>query len=95
MCGLPPRVETYRGRTWRRTSHFHGRHLQADLAKLLRNHLRAVGLEAERPELFSSTENRLRMRGHDLRGTFADDQPRERPYGGLGSPTILVTGPAR
>lgn len=40
------------------------------LAELLRSHLRAIGLEQERPELFTTTAERLRIRVHDLRGTF-------------------------
>lgn len=40
------------------------------LAELLRQHLRTIGLEQERPELFTSTEHRHRIRVHDLRGSF-------------------------
>lgn len=45
-------------------------HTQYGMAELLRAHLEAIGLKAERPELFESTETRRRMRVHDLRGTF-------------------------
>ncbi len=48
-----------------------GRTLRGDaLCKLLHKHLRAIGLADERPELFTSTAQRLRIRVHDLRGTF-------------------------
>ncbi len=40
------------------------------LAVLMRSHLEAIGLKAERPELFTTTEERHRIRVHDLRGTF-------------------------
>ncbi len=40
------------------------------LAELLREHLKAIGLDVERPELFENTDQRLNMRAHDLRGTF-------------------------
>lgn len=41
-----------------------------DLAGALREHLRAIGLDNERPELFTSTDRRIMIRVHDLRGTF-------------------------
>ena len=37
---------------------------------MLRAHLAEIGLDRERPELFTSTEHRRKMRVHDLRGTF-------------------------
>ncbi len=37
---------------------------------LLREHLTTIGLDKERPELFTSTAERRRIRVHDLRGTF-------------------------
>jgi len=40
------------------------------LARLLREHLKLVGLEDERPELFTTTPERRRMCVHDLRGTM-------------------------
>ena len=40
------------------------------MAPLLRSHLERIGLKAERPELFESTDQRQRIRMHDLRGTF-------------------------
>ena len=40
------------------------------LALTLREHLARIGLKTERPELFTSTEQRQRIRVHDLRGTF-------------------------
>lgn len=40
------------------------------LAPTLREHLKLIGLDKERPELFESTEERQRIRVHDLRGTF-------------------------
>lgn len=40
------------------------------LAMLLRSHLCAIGLDQERPELFTTTAERQRIRVHDLRGTF-------------------------
>jgi integrase len=40
------------------------------LPALLRDHLRLVGIDRERPELFTSTQQRRRIRVHDLRGTF-------------------------
>lgn len=40
------------------------------LPKVLRVHLRGIGLEQERSELFTTTAERLRIRVHDLRGTF-------------------------
>jgi integrase len=49
----------------------HGRPVQhAHLAARFRRHLEATGLKKERPELFTTTEHRLRIRVHDLRGTF-------------------------
>jgi integrase len=45
-------------------------HTKFGAAALLRSHLKAVGLEQERPELFESTPERRRIRVHDLRGTF-------------------------
>lgn len=36
----------------------------------LRAHLRVIGLHRERPELFSTTNERHQIRVHDLRGTF-------------------------
>ncbi len=41
-----------------------------ELAETLRGHLVAIGLKAERPELFTSTAERMMIRVHDLRGTF-------------------------
>jgi len=43
---------------------------QFGMVEILHGHLRAIGLEATRPELFKTTGNRLRIRVHDLRGTF-------------------------
>ena len=43
---------------------------QFGMVELLHGHLRSVGLEATRPELFTTTASRLRIRVHDLRGTF-------------------------
>jgi integrase len=40
------------------------------LAELLRTHLEAIGLKQERPELFVTTEQRHRIRVHDLRGSM-------------------------
>jgi hypothetical protein len=40
------------------------------LADLLRSHLKMIGLDKERPELFTSTDTRRRIRVHDLRATF-------------------------
>lgn len=40
------------------------------LADLLREHLGAIGLKKERPELFTTTDERRQIRVHDLRGTF-------------------------
>jgi integrase len=40
------------------------------LAELLREHLKAIGLDVERPELFEKTDQRINMQAHDLRGTF-------------------------
>jgi integrase len=40
------------------------------LPAILREHLRAIDLHLERPELFDSTDERRQMRVHDLRGTF-------------------------
>jgi integrase len=40
------------------------------LPALLRGHLVEIGLHRERPELFTSTAERRRIRVHDLRGTF-------------------------
>jgi integrase len=40
------------------------------LAEQLRLDLEATGLKAKRPELFESSEQRLRIRVHDLRGVF-------------------------
>ena len=40
------------------------------LADLLRAHLMEIGLVRERPELFTTTAERRRIRVHDLRGTF-------------------------
>ncbi len=40
------------------------------MAALLRQHLQAIGLKAERPEPFVTTDERHQMRVHDLRGTF-------------------------
>ena len=40
------------------------------MARLLRSHLQTIGLEKERPELFTTTAERQRIRVHDLRGTF-------------------------
>jgi integrase len=40
------------------------------LAELLRKHLTMIGLDKERPELFTSNAERRRLRVHDLRGTF-------------------------
>lgn len=49
----------------------HGRPLEkTGLAPLFRSHLQAIGLEDERPELFTWTDERQRIRVHDLRGTF-------------------------
>ena len=41
-----------------------------ELAGTLRDHLGAIGLKKERPELFSNTTERIMMRVHDLRGAF-------------------------
>lgn len=43
---------------------------RGDLAKTFRTHLRMIGLEQERPELFETTAERQQIRVHDLRGTF-------------------------
>jgi len=43
---------------------------QFGMVEILHGHLRTIGLEATRPELFKTTANRLRIRVHDLRGTF-------------------------
>ncbi len=40
------------------------------LPAMLRAHLRTIGLHEERPELFTSTDERRQIRVHDLRGTF-------------------------
>ena len=40
------------------------------MAVLGRQHLETIGLKAERPELFVTTNERHQMRVHDLRGTF-------------------------
>jgi integrase len=40
------------------------------LPTILRAHLESLGLKIERPELFMSTTERIRIRVHDLRGTF-------------------------
>jgi len=40
------------------------------LPMLLRAHLKELGLDRERPELFTSTPERRRIRVHALRGTF-------------------------
>jgi hypothetical protein len=40
------------------------------LADILREHLVTLGLKEERPELFTTTADRMRIRVHDLRGTF-------------------------
>jgi integrase len=49
----------------------HGRPFQGEgLAEQLRQDLEATGLKAKRPELFESSEQRLRIRVHDLRGVF-------------------------
>jgi integrase len=45
-------------------------HEKTELAPLLRSHLELVGLKNERPELFTTTDERQRIRVHDLRGTF-------------------------
>jgi len=45
-------------------------HTKYGLAMLLRSHLEAIGLKKERPELFTSTPERRRIRIHDLRGVF-------------------------
>jgi integrase len=45
-------------------------HSKFGIAMLLRGHLEAVGLKAERPELFATTAERQQIRVHDLRGTF-------------------------
>lgn len=37
---------------------------------MLRSHLETIGLKQERPELFTTTGQRMRIRVHDLRGTF-------------------------
>jgi hypothetical protein len=41
-----------------------------DLASLLRDHLRVIKLDTERPELFATTAHRRQICVHDLRGTF-------------------------
>jgi integrase len=41
-----------------------------ELAGTLRTHLEAIGLREERPQLFTSTQERMMIRVHDLRGTF-------------------------
>lgn len=49
----------------------HGRPIDTNnLARLLRRHLAAIGLDVERPELFERSKVRIPMRVHDLRGTF-------------------------
>ena len=40
------------------------------LPKTLREHLETIGIKAERPELFTTTDCRMMIRVHDLRGTF-------------------------
>ena len=40
------------------------------LPAMLRSHLLQIGLHRERPELFTTTTERRRIRVHDLRGTF-------------------------
>jgi Phage integrase family len=45
-------------------------HTKFGAAELLRGHVKAIGLETERPELSESTAQRKRIRVHDLRGTF-------------------------
>ena len=45
-------------------------HSPHGMADLLRAHLMEIGLVRERPELFTSTAERRRIRVHDLRGTF-------------------------
>ncbi len=45
-------------------------HTPFGLADVLRAHLETIGLKRERPELFKSSDARLRIRVHDLRGTF-------------------------
>jgi len=40
------------------------------LPAMLRSHLVRIGLQRERPELFTTTAERRRIRVHDLRGTF-------------------------
>ena len=40
------------------------------LPTTLRAHLTEIGLKLERMELFKSTTERIRIRGHDLRDTF-------------------------
>ena len=45
-------------------------HNPGGMADLLRSQLVELGLHRERPELFTSTSERRRMRVHDLRGTF-------------------------
>lgn len=45
-------------------------HTKFSAAELLRGHLRAIGLDTERPELFVSNQDRKQIRVHDLRGTF-------------------------
>ena len=47
-----------------------GRIAGPGLADLLRSHLKMIGLDKERPELFETTDVRLRIRVHDLRATF-------------------------
>jgi hypothetical protein len=37
---------------------------------LLRGYLKRIGLDSERPELFTSSAERRQIRVHDLRGTF-------------------------
>jgi integrase len=45
-------------------------HNKYGLADMLRAHLVEIGLVRERPELFTTTAERRRIRVHDLRGTF-------------------------
>jgi integrase len=45
-------------------------HSKYGLADTLRSHLERIGLKVERPELFTTTGERQRIRVHDLRGTF-------------------------
>jgi hypothetical protein len=40
------------------------------MAERVRLDLEAIGLKAKRPELFESSEQRMRLRVHDLRGVF-------------------------